>query len=187
LHATSLAPESGTPLVDRIDEESHRHAYGVSQDLKFSLREAIEILGNEAARLIAEKRREQQKGVFSGENALDAGILSTECLRYSQSLSVEIVTCSRSVDRIGAAVICAANAVHMTAPAEDHHAKKLLQQGNHPHMTAEGIRWRVRHILVRRRLAGGVLMVLLATGFFSRVAVSGSLRRSTCRGPASGS
>jgi len=39
------------------------------------------------------------------------------------------------VDRIGAAVICAANAVHMTAPAEDHHAsKKPLQQGSHPHM-----------------------------------------------------
>ena len=33
------------------------------------------------------------------------------------------------MDRIRAAVICAANAVHMTAPAEDHHAKKLLQQG----------------------------------------------------------
>ena len=86
LHATSLAPESGTPLVDRIDEESHRHAYGVSQDLKFSLREAIELLGNEAATLIVEKRREQQKGVFSGENALDAGILSTECLRYMYRL-----------------------------------------------------------------------------------------------------
>ena len=86
LHATSLAPDSGTPLVDRIDEESHRHAYGVSQDLKFSLREAIELLGNEAATLIVEKRREQQKGVFSGENALDAGILSTECLRYMYRL-----------------------------------------------------------------------------------------------------
>ena len=80
------APESGTPLVDRIDEESHRHAYGVSQDLKFSLREAIELLGNEAATLTVEKRREQQKGVFSGENALDAGILSTECLRYMYRL-----------------------------------------------------------------------------------------------------
>ena len=86
IHATSLAPDSGTPLVDRIDEESHRHAYGVSRDLKFSLREAIELLGNEAAMLTVEKRREQQKGVFSGENALDAGILTTECLRYMYRL-----------------------------------------------------------------------------------------------------
>jgi hypothetical protein len=40
------------------------------------------------------------------------------------------------VDRIRAAVISTANAVHMTAPAEDrHNAKKPLQQGSHPHMT----------------------------------------------------
>jgi hypothetical protein len=31
---------------------------------------------------------------------------------------------------------CTANAVHMTAPAEKHHAKKPLQLGSHPHMTA---------------------------------------------------
>jgi hypothetical protein len=36
LHATCLAPDSGTALIDRIDEESHRHAYGVSQDLKYA-------------------------------------------------------------------------------------------------------------------------------------------------------
>lgn len=86
LLSTSLAPDSGTALIDRIDEESHRHAYGVSQDLKFSLREAIEILGNEAAELIVEKRRAQQKGVFTGANALDATVLSTECLRYMYRL-----------------------------------------------------------------------------------------------------
>ena len=86
LQATSLAPDSGTALVDRIDEESHRHAYGVSQDLKFALREAIELLGNEAATLIVEKRRAQQKGVFTGEHALDADRLTTECLRYMYRL-----------------------------------------------------------------------------------------------------
>lgn len=86
LHADSLAPGSGTSLIDRIDEESHRHAFGVSQDLKYALREAIELLGNEAAELIVAKRRAQQKGVFSGENALDAGILTTECLRYMYRL-----------------------------------------------------------------------------------------------------
>jgi hypothetical protein len=86
LHATSLAPDSGTALIDRIDEESHRHAYGVSQDLKYALREAIELLGNEASTLIVEKRRAQQKGVFTGENALDAERLTTECLRYMYRL-----------------------------------------------------------------------------------------------------
>ena len=86
LHATSLAPDSGTALIDRIDEESHRHAHGVSQDLKFALRQAIEMLGNEAAALVVEKRRLQQKGVFTGANALDASVLSTECLRYMYRL-----------------------------------------------------------------------------------------------------
>jgi hypothetical protein len=86
LHANSLSPETGTALLDRIDEESHRHAYGVSQDLKFALRKAIELLGNEAAELIVGKRRAQQKGVFTGAQALDAGTLSTECLRYMYRL-----------------------------------------------------------------------------------------------------
>ena len=58
----------------------------MSQDLKFALREAIELLGNEAATLIVEKRRAQQKGVFTGENALDAERLTTECLRYMYRL-----------------------------------------------------------------------------------------------------
>ena len=42
---------------------------------------------------------------------------------------------SRSVDRIRAAVKSTANAVHMSAPAEEHRpSKKTLQQGSHPHM-----------------------------------------------------
>lgn len=86
LHADSLAPGSGTPLIDRIDEESHRHAFGVSQDLKYALRKAIEILGNEAAELIVAKRRANKEGVFSGENLLDADRLTTECLRYMYRL-----------------------------------------------------------------------------------------------------
>ncbi len=86
LLADSLSPGAGTPLIDRIDEESHRHAYGVSQDLKFALRKAIEVLGNEASELIIDKRRANKEGVFSGENLLDAGRLTTECLRYMYRL-----------------------------------------------------------------------------------------------------
>jgi hypothetical protein len=86
LHANSLAPSAGPSLIDRIDEESHRHAYGVSQDLKYALRQAIELLGNEAASLIVQRRKSQQKGVYSGDNALDPGVLTTECLRYMYRL-----------------------------------------------------------------------------------------------------
>jgi len=86
LHANSLTPSAGPSLIDRIDEESHRHAYGVSQDLKYALRQAIELLGNEAASLIVQRRKFQQKGVYSGDNALDPGVLTTECLRYMYRL-----------------------------------------------------------------------------------------------------
>jgi hypothetical protein len=47
---------------------------------------------------------------------------------------------SRSADRIRAAAIGAANAVHMSAPAEKHHAKKPLQLGSHPHMRAKPLK-----------------------------------------------
>ena len=50
LHRDSLAPESGVGLMESLDENAHRHAFGVSADLKYAIREAIEALGNEAVR-----------------------------------------------------------------------------------------------------------------------------------------
>ena len=50
LHRDLLAPDSEASFIDHLDEESHRHAHGVSEDLKYALREAIELIGNEAAR-----------------------------------------------------------------------------------------------------------------------------------------
>ena len=47
LHRNSLCPEDGTALLDELDANSQKHAAGVSQDLKYALRESIEILGNE--------------------------------------------------------------------------------------------------------------------------------------------
>ena len=48
LHRDSICPKDGMPLLDTLDENSHKHAFAVSEDLKYSLREAIELLGNEA-------------------------------------------------------------------------------------------------------------------------------------------
>jgi hypothetical protein len=48
LHKTSLAPGEGNSLLESLDENAHKHAFGVSEDLKHALREAIELLGNEA-------------------------------------------------------------------------------------------------------------------------------------------
>lgn len=78
-HRDSLCPEDGLPLLDTLDESSHRHAFGVSEDLKYALRECIELLGNEAVHFLLEKRR---KGVYSGNEELDAAALTRECLRF---------------------------------------------------------------------------------------------------------
>lgn len=79
LHRESLAPEAGSPLVDRLDENSHKHAFEVSEDLKYTLRECIELLGNAAVQNL----RDRHKGIY------DAGMaekLGMECLRYMYRL-----------------------------------------------------------------------------------------------------
>jgi hypothetical protein len=84
LHSTSLLAGQGgnQALLDSLDENAHKHAYGVSEDLKYALRESIELLGNEAARQLIEQARERKEGIYSGKNELDPTDLSVECLRY---------------------------------------------------------------------------------------------------------
>ena len=81
LHRESLAPDAGPSLLESLDENAHKHAFGVSEDLKYAIREAIEALGNEAARQLRQQAAEKKKSVFSGEYELDEGQLSLECLR----------------------------------------------------------------------------------------------------------
>ena len=80
LSRASLVPDSGQALLDALDENSHRHAYGVSEDLKYALRESIEALGNEAIFYLANIKKEKVYG------ELDAGSLSRECLRVMYRL-----------------------------------------------------------------------------------------------------
>ncbi|WP_375184693.1 class I SAM-dependent DNA methyltransferase [Aquabacterium sp.] len=81
LHHDSLAPGEGSSLLESLDENAHKHAFGVSEDLKYALREAIEILGNEAARQLDEQASGSKKSIYSGQYKLDASQLSLECLR----------------------------------------------------------------------------------------------------------
>lgn len=78
LHQESLVPLEGSSLLDNLDENAHRHAFGVSEDLKYALREAIELLGNEAAEQLIERK----DIAYTGKTALDPDQLSRECLRY---------------------------------------------------------------------------------------------------------
>ncbi|MGN8919670.1 Eco57I restriction-modification methylase domain-containing protein [Lachnospiraceae bacterium HCP28S3_F9] len=77
LHRNSLCPEDGTALLDELDANSQKHAAGVSQDLKFALRESIEILGNEVLYDMATRQ-----GRNLETDPVDAGDLTLECLRY---------------------------------------------------------------------------------------------------------
>lgn len=95
LHKDSVCPHDGTPLHDSLNEKSHKHAYGVTGDLKRALRKSIELLGNEAIWYLREVRkekvfeldREELKRVYKIEAGSSlAEQLSLECLRYMYRL-----------------------------------------------------------------------------------------------------
>lgn len=75
-----LTPEQGLCLMDSLDENAHRHAFAVSEDLKFALRECVELLGNEAMRYWREQSKEKVYTEVMAET------LSRECLRYMYRL-----------------------------------------------------------------------------------------------------
>ncbi len=75
-----LTPEQGLCLMDSLDENAHKHAFAVSEDLKYALRECVELLGNEAIRYWREVRKEK---IYTLDRA---DTLSLECLRYMYRL-----------------------------------------------------------------------------------------------------
>lgn len=79
LHRESICPAEGFALLDSLDENSHRHAFSVSEDLKDAVRECIELLGNEAVRYVRDVRKE---GVFNTPTEQLERELTRGCLRY---------------------------------------------------------------------------------------------------------
>lgn len=77
LHRESLCPSDGGCVLDNLDENSHKHSAGVSEALKYALRECIEILGNEVIYDMSTRQ-----GINLDENPVDASELTLECLRY---------------------------------------------------------------------------------------------------------
>ena len=78
LYRENLCPGEGESLLDRLNDNSHKHAFAVSEDLKFSLREAIELIGNEA---VVQLGADNILKRSDGEEAL-----SKECLRFMYRL-----------------------------------------------------------------------------------------------------
>ena len=82
LHRDCLVPAQGGSLLDSLDENSHKHAFAVSEDLKYALRESIELIGSEAIRYLREVSKDR---VYRLDDKL-AGELGLECLRYMYRL-----------------------------------------------------------------------------------------------------
>jgi type I restriction-modification system DNA methylase subunit len=80
LHRESVCPDDGVALLDTLDENSHKHAFAVSEDLKYALRQSIELIGNEAVHFL--KVVAKQK-VYDRELSDQ---LTLECLRFMYRL-----------------------------------------------------------------------------------------------------
>jgi hypothetical protein len=95
-----LAPDDGVVLHDSLDENSHKHAFAVSGDLKYGLRRAVELLANE---YVWYQRNVAKQALF-GDDSL-ARKLTVESLTSSISATLTARTC---------AVTWASNAVATT-------------------------------------------------------------------------
>lgn len=78
-----LPAEGGAALLDSLDDSSHKHAFEVSTDLKYALRECIELIANEAIRY---KREVSKEKLFERTDTDLADQLSRESLRYMYRL-----------------------------------------------------------------------------------------------------
>ncbi|MFO0680514.1 MAG: hypothetical protein U0234_00620 [Sandaracinus sp.] len=90
LHRDSLVPKDGIPLLDDLDDHSHKHAFAVSEDLKYALQASIERLGNAAVEYIRKTKKQRVFGdrvpEEGAENDAFAKQLSGDCLRYMYRL-----------------------------------------------------------------------------------------------------
>ncbi len=85
LHRESLVPSDGIALLDDLDDHSHKHAFAVSEDLKYALQASIERLGNAAVDYIRKVKKQKVFG-DARENEAFAEQLSGDCLRYMYRL-----------------------------------------------------------------------------------------------------
>ncbi|MFY0637280.1 MAG: N-6 DNA methylase [Maricaulis maris] len=76
-------PDQGVPIADRLEEEAQRNANAVTSSLKRTVRDAIEILGQEVLDVTGGKHPSGHKraGVW-----IEGPELSRECLRYMYRL-----------------------------------------------------------------------------------------------------
>lgn len=91
LSKDALAPEEGNILHDELDENSHKHAFSVSEDLKYGIRRAVELIGNE---FILYRSKVAKQKIYGDEEL--ANKLTKECLNYLYRLLFLFYAESRS-------------------------------------------------------------------------------------------
>jgi len=69
-----LAPQAEIVLMEQLDEDSHKSAYEVTQDLKEGVIHAVESIANEAVYALKQQGHSLE--------AIDANVLKNECLNY---------------------------------------------------------------------------------------------------------
>lgn len=79
----ALVPNTGVSLAERLEEESQRHANAVTSSLKRTVRDAIEILGNEVLQVCKNK---YPSGHAKQGKWIESKDLSQECLRFMYQL-----------------------------------------------------------------------------------------------------
>ena len=82
IHPKGIGVDEVSGFLEQFDQSSHKHAYSVSTDLKYAMRESIELLGNEA--IWYHKNKTKKKNLTSSSELADT--LSLECLRYMYRL-----------------------------------------------------------------------------------------------------
>lgn len=70
----TVAPQSEIVLMEQLDEDSHKSAYEVTQDLKEGVIHAVQLIANEALFFLKEQGQ--------SPSDLDANSLKNECLNY---------------------------------------------------------------------------------------------------------
>jgi hypothetical protein len=71
----ALVPSEGQSVLDKLATNSHKHAIGVSEDLRDGIRYSVELLANE----VVARRKAKNLAALGGGSAKD---LAKECLRF---------------------------------------------------------------------------------------------------------
>ncbi len=90
----TLDDAAGQSVLDDLVDKSHKHAVGVSKDLRTGIRESIEILANEVIHQLDAKEFSRKQKLFSRTD-VDAKDLTKQTLRYLYRLLVLLYAESR--------------------------------------------------------------------------------------------